>query len=79
MEGREIEDKIIIYTQPGCGRCSVLKKKMTEAGIAFTENGDRDEMESLGITSTPMVSMGGNLLTFNDAIAWLRNNPGSKE
>jgi len=52
---------------------------MTEAGIAFTENEDRDKMESLGITSTPMVSMDGNLLTFNDAIAWLRNNPGSKE
>ena len=61
---------IILYTT-GCPRCNVLKKKLSDKSITYTENTDVDEMLSLGITEAPMLSVDGKLLKFTDAVKML--------
>lgn len=42
-------ETVILYST-GCPRCSVLKKKLEEKGINYTENNSVDEMLALGIS-----------------------------
>lgn len=57
----------------GCPRCAVLKKKLEEKGVDYTENNSVDEMFALGISTVPMLSIGDELKTFAEAVAWLNN------
>lgn len=45
----------------------VLKKKLEENGIKYTENNSVDEMLELGITHVPMLMMDGELLSYAQA------------
>lgn len=65
--------KTVILYSTGCPRCSVLKKKLGEKGIPYTENNSVDEMLELGIMTVPVLSVGGELKNFTDSIAWLAN------
>lgn len=64
---------IILYTTD-CPKCNVLKSKLQEKKIEFTENKTVDEMLALGITQAPVLSIDGNLLDFKKAVAWVNNN-----
>lgn len=61
---------IILYST-GCPRCSVLKKKLDEKGINYTENNSVKEMLALGIRTAPVLSIGNELKNFTESIAWL--------
>ena len=61
--------KIVLYST-GCPRCKVLKKKLNEKNIAYTENCSVDEMLSLGITQVPMLDVDGNLMDYSKAMQW---------
>ena len=54
---------IILYST-GCPKCNVLKKKLAEKNIEYTECNDIDVMTSLGIDQVPVLSVDGKLLTF---------------
>ena len=62
--------KIILYST-GCPKCKVLKHKLEEKGIAYTENGSVDEMLSLGITQVPVLGNNGTLMDFKQAVEWV--------
>lgn len=62
--------KIILYST-GCPKCKVLKHKLEEKVIAYTENGSVDEMLSLGIVQVPVLSVNGELLDFQTANQWV--------
>lgn len=68
---------VVLYST-SCPRCKVLKQKLDNNGISYTENGSVEEMLSLGITQVPVLSVDGELLSFSRAIEWLNQNP-SKE
>lgn len=55
----------------GCPRCNVLKKKLAEKGIDYTENNSVDEMMSMGIMEVPVLSVDGKLLDFSEAVKWV--------
>lgn len=61
--------KIVLYST-GCPRCKVLKKKLNEKNITYTENCSVDEMLSLGITQVPMLDVDGNLMDYSKAMQW---------
>lgn len=63
-------DKIILYST-GCPRCTVLKSKMNSKHIAFEEVNDVDQMERIGISTVPWLSVNGKLLEFADAVRWV--------
>lgn len=64
---------IILYST-GCPKCKVLKNKLAEKNIDFTENNSTKEMTSIGITQVPVLSVDGILLGFKDAVSWVNNN-----
>ena len=55
----------------GCPRCNVLKKKLAEKDIDYTENNSVDEMVSMGIMEVPVLSVDGKLLDFSEAVKWV--------
>jgi len=64
-----LEEKgVVILYSTGCPKCKVLKKKLDEAGLQYTENNSVDEMLGLGITEVPMLSIDGKLYNFIQAV-----------
>ncbi len=61
---------ITVYSN-GCPRCKVLKMKLEQKGIAYTECQDIDAMEKLGITSVPMMDVDGAMMTFEEAVKFV--------
>lgn len=61
---------LILYST-GCPKCNVLKKKLTEKNIEYTENNDIDVMTSLGIDQVPVLSVDGKLMDFAEANKWI--------
>ena len=67
-----MQDNIILYST-GCPRCEVLKSKLNDKAISYTENNSVDEMTALGITQVPVLSVNGNLYEFKEAVEWVNN------
>ena len=55
----------------GCPKCNVLKSKLNEKGVMYTENNSVDEMLSLGIEQVPVLGVDGKLLDFKSAVSWI--------
>ena len=54
-----------------CPKCRVLKRKLEEKGIAYTENEDVDEMVARGFKSAPILVVNGKAMTFKEALNWV--------
>lgn len=67
---KEVPMEITLYST-GCPKCKVLKKKLEEKGIKYTENNSVDEMLSLGISQVPVLSVNNELLDFSTANNWV--------
>lgn len=67
--------EVILYST-GCPKCNVLKKKLNDKNINFTENNDIDIMTSLGIEQVPVLSIDGKLMDFSQANAWINEREG---
>lgn len=61
---------IILYST-GCPKCEVLKKKLNEKGVTYTENNSVDEMLALEITQVPVLDNNGTLMDFKQAVEWV--------
>lgn len=61
---------VVLYST-NCPKCNVLKKKLLQKNIEFTENTDVDEMLSLGIRTAPFLGVDGKLMDFAAANKWL--------
>lgn len=65
-----MNDIYILYST-GCPKCEVLKKKLAEKGIQYTENNSVDEMLKLGIEAVPVLKVNDRLLDFKEAVDWV--------
>ena len=63
---------IILYSTR-CPKCRVLDAKLHLADSDFEVCEDIDKMESLGITSAPVLGVDDKLLTFKEAVDWVNN------
>ena len=66
-----MDGNIILYTTH-CPKCKILSDTLKQKRISFTENDDVQEMINLGFTSAPILNVNGDLMTFNAAMAWIR-------
>lgn len=66
---------IILYSTK-CPKCLVLDAKLHLADIEFEVCEDIDKMESLGITSAPVLGVDDKLLSFKEAVDWINNGGG---
>lgn len=62
---------IYILYSTGCPKCEVLKKKLAEKGVQYTENNSVDEMLTLGIEAVPVLKVNDRLLDFKGAVDWV--------
>lgn len=69
---------IILYSN-GCPRCRVLEQKLDLKNIEYEKHSDIDEMMDMGIMSTPVLSVDGNILQFKEANDWINEQEGQNE
>ncbi len=55
-----------------CPKCKVLSMKLAQKGIEFEEVDDMEEMRRIGLKSAPALKIEGNILDFNKAIEWIK-------
>ncbi len=65
-----MNDIYILYST-GCPKCEVLKNKLAEKGVQYTENNSVDEMLKLGIEAVPVLKVNDRLLDFKEAVDWV--------
>lgn len=64
--------KVILYSTH-CPKCEILKKKLTEKNVNFTEVNDTDVMLEKGFMSAPMLEVGDEIMSFSNANKWINN------
>ena len=64
--------ELILYTTH-CPKCSVLEKKLAKKGLNYTEFTSIPEMIALGISSVPVLSVDGELFSFEKANQWINS------
>lgn len=64
-------NNIIILYSTGCPKCNVLKKKLINAGIEYTEVTDINVMTELGIDAVPMLKVNDKMLSYVDAVKYI--------
>lgn len=65
---------IVIYST-GCPRCQVLKKKLTQIGLTYTEETDTNVMVALGMKFAPGMRVNnGEIMNFNQAVHWIKGH-----
>lgn len=63
--------KVTLFTQEGCTNCDLLKAQLVKKKIDFEEVTDVNTMISLGLTRTPALKVGDELLDGNKAVEWV--------
>ena len=64
--------EVIFYTTH-CPQCSILAKKLEQRNIQYTTVDDIETMKELGITSVPVLSVGGVLMNFRNAVDFVNS------
>ena len=55
----------------GCPKCTILKKKLSQKGIEYTEINDTQQMINMGLQSVPWLEVDGQMMDFNQANQWI--------
>lgn len=55
----------------GCPKCIILKKKLSQKGIKYTEVNDTQQMLDMGLKSVPWLEVDGQMMDFNQANQWI--------
>ena len=63
---------ITLYST-GCPKCKVLKGKLKDAGVEYTEINDVDTMIGLGLDEVPVLNVDGQMLSFSAANNWIKS------
>ena len=66
-------DHVITLYSTHCPKCNVLKEKLENAGVMFTEINDIQVMADKGFMSAPMLVVGGQTMNFKAAVQWLND------
>jgi glutaredoxin len=55
---------MILYSLPGCGKCNVLKEKLTNKKLSFTIIEDVKKLKENGIMTLPVLEVEGKKLDY---------------
>ena len=72
----DVADEEVILYSTGCPKCRILETKLQNKGVYYTKNTSVDEMEKLGFTAVPVLSVGGKYFEFGDAVKWINAQEG---
>ena len=62
---------IILYTLPTCGKCEILKTKMKNKKIKYSEISELEYLAANEIDTVPVLEIDGNRLNFVEANSWI--------
>ena len=62
---------ITVYTTNHCPQCQLLKQKLNQLGIEYEVFDNEEKMQEMGISSVPMMSVDGNIMSFREALNYL--------
>lgn len=55
----------------GCPKCVILKKKLSQKNIEYTEVNDIQQMLDMGLLSVPWLEVDGEMMDFEQANKWI--------
>lgn len=55
----------------GCPKCTILKKKLAQKDIEYTEVNDIQQMLDMGLQSVPWLEVDGHMMNFEQANKWI--------
>ena len=55
----------------GCPKCTILKKKLSQKDIKYTEVNDIQQMLDMGLQSVPWLEVDGQMMDFDQANKWI--------
>ena len=55
----------------GCPKCTILKKKLSQKDIEYTEVNDIQQMLDMGLQSVPWHEVDGQMMDFDQANKWI--------
>lgn len=61
---------VTLYTTH-CPKCIVLKTKLDQKGVNYTEIDDVDEMLKRGFETAPVLAVDDKVMTFGEALQWV--------
>lgn len=61
-----------IFFSTHCPKCSALEMLLKKKNIDYIEKNDVQEMLKLGLTSAPGLMVDGKIMTFPEAIKWVK-------
>lgn len=64
--------EVTLYHQQSCPQCKMVEALLEKRNIAHKSNSDIDYMTSIGIKTTPTLSVDGTLLTGKAITDWIR-------
>ena len=68
-----MKDSIIVYSSPTCPMCRALKMQLAKANIDYhDEQTDYTPITERGITKLPVLQVGDQFLTMEEAVAWIK-------
>lgn len=68
-------NKIILYSAR-FPQYKILKQKLTEKGLPFEENTDKEQSLSLNFTRIPILEVDGKLMDFTASVKWINEQEG---
>ena len=66
-------NKNIILYSTGCPKCEILKKKMGEKNISYTEINDTNIMIKKNITFVPVLEINEKILNYKEAVDFVNS------
>lgn len=63
-----MEEKVKVYSMPGCPMCRMVKLMLDKEKIPYTDCQDQEKAKELGITKFPQVLYEGTLYGAKDFI-----------
>lgn len=67
--------KITLFTLPACGKCQILKNKLTDANVEFDLVEDVSELRRNGIIGgIPKLMVDDTMMEYREAIDFVRTN-----
>ena len=63
--------EILLYST-GCPKCNVLKKKLNEKHIEYTESNSVNDLLERGINEVPVLKINDKYLSFKEAVDWIK-------
>ena len=62
---------ITIFTTETCPKCKILKKKLEDKGLEYTEVTDEEKLRQMDILSVPVMTVNGERMDFAEAIKYV--------